>query len=94
MRGNAIHNANMKAENSNPREAAALARVAEAAREVRKRLTRAVVDFCTGARDDVASVSSSSTGTRSQSMNFGLGKKAHRFAATFHGSNSSTRLIR
>jgi hypothetical protein len=33
-RGHAIHNANMKAENSNPREAAALARVAEAAREV------------------------------------------------------------
>jgi hypothetical protein len=34
MRGNAIQNSNMKAENSNPREAAALARVAEAAREV------------------------------------------------------------
>lgn len=34
MRANAIHNANMKAENSNPHEAAALARVAEAAREV------------------------------------------------------------
>ena len=59
----------------------------------RKRLRRAVVDLCTDARDDVASVSSSCTGTRGQSMNFGLGKKAHRFAATFHGSNSSTRLI-
>ena len=34
MRGNAIHDANMKAENSNPGEAAALARVAETAREV------------------------------------------------------------
>ncbi len=33
-RGNAIHNVNMKAPNSNPREAVALARVAEAAREV------------------------------------------------------------
>jgi hypothetical protein len=34
VRANTIHNANMKAENSNPREAAALARVADAAREV------------------------------------------------------------
>jgi hypothetical protein len=33
-RGNAIPNANIKAESSNPREAAALERVAEAAREV------------------------------------------------------------
>jgi hypothetical protein len=59
----------------------------------RKRLTRAVVDLCTGTRDDVALVSSACTGARLQSMSFGLGKKAHRFAATFHGSNSSTRLI-
>jgi hypothetical protein len=60
--------------------------------EVRKRLKWAVIDFRAGARDDGGSLGSRD-GLLYPKGRSGFGEKAHRYAATFHGSNSSMRLI-
>lgn len=57
-----------------------------------KRLKWAVIDFRAGARDDGGSLGSRD-GLLYPKGRSGFGEKAHRYAATFHGSNSSMRLI-